>query len=108
MINNQKKYFILDGLQKVKQVSQKIHSTWEKENAKKYNREFHRKDGTKDVTQTFIGIKEVGKELVLFNVNSIFKSYDGEIVSDNDDEFSELNEAIEQYEQELLINGDIE
>lgn len=102
------KYFILDEKQKPKEVSQEEHSDWTKKNSKKYNRVFYRDDGTKDVNLNFQGIKESGKELILFSVRSVFKGYDGGIVTDINHDFTTYNAATEHYEEELFLNGDEE
>jgi len=102
------KYFILDDQQIPKEVTQDEHSNWSKDNSIKYNREFIRNDGTKQISLTFKGTQEPNKELSLFSVRSVFKGYDGDIVTDFKHDFSSLQDATEHYEEELLLNGDEE
>jgi hypothetical protein len=100
------KYFILNDKKKTKEVSEKEHSIWKKNNSSSYNREFNRNDGTKEISLTFEGIKNQNKEIELFSVRSTFMSYDGEVITDFKHEFTSLKDATEHYEDELSMNGD--
>ncbi|WP_299162828.1 hypothetical protein [uncultured Tenacibaculum sp.] len=102
------KYFILNDKKEPKEVSKKEYSKWVKNNSSLYNREFERKDGTKDVSLTFQGVQKQNKEISLFSVRSTFMGYDGEIITDFKHEFASLEEATEHYEGELFLNGDKE
>ncbi len=102
------KYFILDENQTPKEVSQEEHSTWVKDNLTKYNREFNRDDGTKQVNLTFKGIQEPNKKLSMFSVRSVFKGYDGDIVNNFVYDFASFKDAKEHYEEALFLNNDEE
>ena len=101
-------YYILDDQQKPKEVSEAEHSAWKENVSEKYNREFIRDDGSKEVSLIFQGIKETGRELVLFSVRSIFSGFDGSTVTDFNHSFTTLKDATEHYENELFLNGDFE
>lgn len=102
------KHFILDDKKNPKEVSQNEHSIWIKDNSKPYNREFNRSDGTKQISLIFSGTQEPDKDLSLFSVRSVFKGYDGDIITDIEHSFSSFQDATEHYEDELSINGDEE
>ena len=99
------KYFILDENQLPKEVIKEAHAAWAETNAEKYNRSWKRADGTKNISITFKGTKEPGEDLVLFTVHSVFSSYDGEVLNDDNDEFDNYPDAKEHYEMDLYNSG---
>ena len=102
------KYFILDKKRNPKEVSKNEHLTWIGKNTTKFNREFNRDNGSKQISLTFKGMQEPNKELVLFSVRSVFRGFDFSIVTDFEHGFSSFKDATEHYEEELALNGDAE
>ena len=105
MATRETKYYILDEKLKPQNVSLQEHEEWCEKNAINFNRSW-KQDGVKEAYFTFLGIKEPGENLVLFEVETLFFDYDGELVSRTHEQFTRYRKALEYYEEYLFLNGD--
>jgi len=97
-------YYILDENQKAQKVSEREQEIWIEKNVAKYNRHKKFDGGSKDNYLRFVGTKETGQGLVLFEVETFFWDSDGEIITHSNNQFSNYEEALESYEEYLFLN----
>lgn len=104
------KYFIPISNKKSIEVSKGAHEEWKKKSAFEFEHFKKFANGYKEAYLNFVGMKEPGRRKILFEVRTIWKGYDGEIINTPLDwqTFSSYKEALECYELYLIMDGGYE
>ncbi len=97
------KYYILGENLEAQNVSLQEHEEWCEKNASKFNRSW-KQDDVKEAYLYFVGTKEFGENVVLFEVETLFFSYDRTLVSRTLEQFTRYRKAVEYYEKCLFLN----
>lgn len=92
------RYCLLDELLNAKIVSCKEYVDWMIENGDKYDRQWSRDSGTKEISMIFYGIEKSDGEILLFKVTDTYKDYDGNVIRSWEEDFSTYQEALDAYE----------